>query len=54
MVRWEHVYLLGMMVFRVSGDVFRDFDEHHHHAEKRPDAPMASIPSRRHVILSSV
>ncbi len=27
MVRWEHVYLLGTMVFRVAGDVVRDFDE---------------------------
>lgn len=27
MVRWEHVYLLGTMVFRVRGDVVRDFDE---------------------------
>jgi|GEM_PF-700796 len=27
MVRWEHVYLLGTMVFRISGDVVRDFDE---------------------------
>jgi hypothetical protein len=27
MVRWEHVYLLGTMVFRVVGDVVRDFDE---------------------------
>jgi hypothetical protein len=27
MVRWEHVYLLGTMVFRVMGDVVRDFDE---------------------------
>ena len=27
MVRWEHVYLLGTMIFRVAGDVVRDFDE---------------------------
>ena len=27
MVRWEHVYLLGTMVFRVTGDVVRDFDD---------------------------
>jgi hypothetical protein len=27
MVRWEHVYLLGTMVFQISGDVIRDFDE---------------------------
>lgn len=27
MVRWEHVYLLGTMVFKVAGDVVRDFDE---------------------------
>ncbi|HEY0754231.1 MAG TPA: hypothetical protein VGD98_09735 [Ktedonobacteraceae bacterium] len=27
MARWEHVYLLGTMVFRVAGDVVRDFDE---------------------------
>ena len=29
MVRWEHVYLLGTMVFRIAGDVVRDFDEEH-------------------------
>ena len=27
MVRWEHVYLLGTMIFQISGDVVRDFDE---------------------------
>ena len=27
MVRWEHRYLLGTMVFTVAGDVVRDFDE---------------------------
>lgn len=27
MVRWEHVYLLGTMVFRISGDVVCDFDD---------------------------
>ncbi len=27
MVRWEHVYLLGTMIFRIAGDVVRDFDE---------------------------
>jgi hypothetical protein len=27
MARWEHVYLLGTMVFRIAGDVVRDFDE---------------------------
>lgn len=27
MVRWEHCYLLGTMVFTVAGDVLRDFDE---------------------------
>ena len=27
MVRWEHVYLLGTMIFKISGDVVRDFDE---------------------------
>lgn len=27
MVRWEHVYLLGTMVFRIMGDVVRDFDD---------------------------
>ncbi|HLI68682.1 MAG TPA: hypothetical protein VKV19_02890 [Ktedonobacteraceae bacterium] len=27
MVHWEHVYLLGTMVFRVMGDVVVDFDE---------------------------
>ena len=27
MVRWEHVYLLGTMVFRIAGDVVVDFDE---------------------------
>ena len=30
MVRWEHIYLLGTMVFRVAGDVVRDFDEEYH------------------------
>ncbi|HET8842069.1 MAG TPA: hypothetical protein VFN35_11415, partial [Ktedonobacteraceae bacterium] len=27
MVRWEHVYLLGTMIFTIAGDVVRDFDE---------------------------
>src|SRR5579864_4023137 len=27
MVHWEHCYLLGSMVFTVTGDVVRDFDE---------------------------
>ncbi len=27
MVRWEHRYLLGTMVFTIAGDVVRDFDE---------------------------
>ena len=27
MVRWEHLYLLGTMVFTIAGDVVRDFDE---------------------------
>lgn len=27
MVRWEHLYLLGTMIFTVAGDVVRDFDE---------------------------
>jgi hypothetical protein len=27
MVRWEHRYLLGTMVFTITGDVVRDFDE---------------------------
>ena len=27
MVRWEHLYLLGTMVFSIAGDVVRDFDE---------------------------
>ena len=27
MVRWEHVYLLGTMIFRIMGDVVRDFDD---------------------------
>ena len=27
MVRWEHRYLLGTMVFTIAGDVLRDFDE---------------------------
>jgi len=27
MVRWEHLYLLGTMVFTVTGTVVRDFDE---------------------------
>lgn len=27
MVHWEHCYLLGSMVFTVTGDVIRDFDE---------------------------
>ncbi len=27
MVRWDHRYLLGTMVFTVAGDVVRDFDE---------------------------
>ena len=27
MVRWEHCYLLGTMVFTIAGDVVRDFDE---------------------------
>lgn len=27
MVRWEHLYLLGTMIFTVTGDVVRDFDE---------------------------
>jgi hypothetical protein len=29
MVRWEHLYLLGTMVFSIAGDVVRDFDEEH-------------------------
>lgn len=27
MVHWEHCYLLGSMVFTITGDVVRDFDE---------------------------
>lgn len=27
MVRWEHLYLLGTMVFTVTGTALRDFDE---------------------------
>ena len=27
MVRWEHLYLLGTMIFTIAGDVVRDFDE---------------------------
>src|SRR5436305_15236309 len=27
MVRWEHRYLLGTMVFTIAGDVVRDFEE---------------------------
>lgn len=27
MVHWEHRYLLGTMIFSISGDVIRDFDE---------------------------
>lgn len=27
MVRWEHRYLFGTMVFTIAGDVVRDFDE---------------------------
>ncbi len=27
MVHWEHRYLLGTMVFTITGDVVRDFDE---------------------------
>ena len=27
MVHWEHCYLLGTMVFSITGDVVRDFDE---------------------------
>ena len=27
MVRWEHLYLLGTMIFTVAGNVVRDFDE---------------------------
>jgi hypothetical protein len=27
MVRWEHLYLLGTMVFTIAGNVVRDFDE---------------------------
>lgn len=27
MVHWEHLYLLGTMVFTIAGDVVRDFDE---------------------------
>jgi hypothetical protein len=27
MVRWEHLYLLGTMIFTITGDVVRDFDE---------------------------
>jgi hypothetical protein len=27
MVRWEHLYLLGTMVFTVTGTVVQDFDE---------------------------
>ncbi len=27
MVQWEHRYLLGTMVFTITGDVVRDFDE---------------------------
>jgi hypothetical protein len=27
MVHWEHLYLLGTMVFTVAGDVVRDFDD---------------------------
>ncbi|MBO0793372.1 MAG: hypothetical protein J2P36_20805 [Ktedonobacteraceae bacterium] len=27
MVHWEHRYLLGTMIFSITGDVVRDFDE---------------------------
>ncbi len=27
MVHWEHRYLLGTMIFTITGDVVRDFDE---------------------------
>lgn len=27
MVRWEHLYLLGTMIFTIAGDVVRDFEE---------------------------
>ena len=27
MVHWEHCYLLGSMVFTITGNVVRDFDE---------------------------
>jgi hypothetical protein len=27
MVRWEHRYLLGTMVFTIAGDVVRDFNK---------------------------
>jgi hypothetical protein len=34
MVRWEHRYLLGTMVFTIAGDVVRDFNKEYEEIDK--------------------
>jgi hypothetical protein len=34
MVRWEHRYLLGTMVFTIAGDVVRDLNEEYEEINK--------------------